>query len=988
MRQHVVHDAGSPPAGDRLRLLLAAALAAVLALLTLPAQASVEAEPRAVDVVNHSFEEPVAEDGIPGWSRFGAGRDGTLTVVDDVAFDGTRSLRLVDPEPDVAYGLRSVPAPVTAGETYEASYQVRVTEGVPSMYFYFYDENGTQLQQTSSHFRGLPAGEWVKVSIEAVAPEGAASASILIYSLAASVSDFHADQVQLLQLPTLDVTDHGVAMHTPNVRFAEATVLSDGTPVGYLFNDGEPVSMSMVDLRTGEVLDRHDFTGYSVASAIVVNEADDMVYLSVRSPNDGTLWSYDPHAREMTRLATGVVGEGMLRSLLIHDGVLYGSTYPGAKVYSYDLQTGDIRDYGSVADGVSYAWGFAEVEGKLWVGTGTTPYLREVDVDSGEITDLALPADIADNADFISRIERHEDLVLVGYSPGGARSIALYDLTAGEWCCEDIRSMGSSTEESHDGAFYYMSGGQVRGFDIAARESFSIGWADAGMGDALPGTRSLHLVELGLDDYPGLSLVGIREDGAVWYYNLEEGTGEVVQTDVEGAPATIHSMGLGPDGNPYLGAYLSSGVMARVDHATGTVEALDGPGQADAVTAVGDQLVVGAYPNAQFFAGDVAQDWEWGTNPAHVLTIGRDVGQDRISDLVAAGDLAAAATVPNYGELGGALVLLDPDGTHSEVHRDVVPGHSVTALAYRDGLVYGGTSIHGGIDSTPSDTAARLFVWDVAAGELVTSTVVDENAEVVHSLTFDDAGRLWGLTDNGTLFAYDTSSHEVTRTQATGLSSSNVWGRLSEMYPGTDGQIYGNAGGRLFVLDPETADFRTFGPTGVRYSRMVEDGTIYFTDETNVFSVATAEGEPEPVECDDTVTGPHRGPLSVTDGVTCLTDAEVRGPVSVGEGAALVVVGSNIRGPVLADGASVVELSDSQVRGPVTVTGTTDRLLISGNDVRGPVTLHANTTAVAPVISGNTVTGPLDCTGNTPAPVGGEVPNELRGPASGQCAGL
>ncbi len=309
---------------------------------------------------------------------------------------------------------------------------------------------------------------------------------------------------------------------------------------------------------------------------------------------------------------------------------------------------------------------------------------------------------------------------------------------------------------------------------------------------------------------------------------------------------------------------------------------------ADAVTAVGDQLVVGAYPNAQFFAGDVAQDWEWGTNPAHVLTIGRDVGQDRISDLVAAGDLAAAATVPNYGELGGALVLLDPDGTHSEVHRDVVPGHSVTALAYRDGLVYGGTSIHGGIDSTPSDTAARLFVWDVAAGEVVTSIVVDENADVIHSLTFDDAGRLWGLTDNGTLFAYDVTSHEVIRTQATGLPNSNVWGRLSEMYPGTDGQVYGNAGGRLFTFDPDTADFRTFGPTGVRYSRMVEDGTLYFADETNLYSVAPAE--PAPVECADTVTGDHRGPLRVTEGITCLTDAEVRGPVTVGAGAGLVVV--------------------------------------------------------------------------------------------------
>ena len=969
--------------GTRARLLVAALLAAAVALVLPPAaDASPTGPGRSVPVTNHSFEQPVTQDGIPGWTVFGAGRDGSREVVDDVAFDGSWSMRMVDPESDVAYGLRSEPAPVEAGRTYEASYRVWVEHGVPSMYLYFYDADGNQLQQTSSHFRGLPAQEWTTVAVEAVAPEGAATAAVLIYSMQASVSDFYADQVELRELPTLDVVDHGVAMHTPNVRFAEATVLSDGTPVGYLFNDGEPVSMSMVDLRTGEVLDRHDFTGYSVASAIVVDPTDDMVYLSVRSPNDGTLWSYDPHSHELTRLATRVVGEGMLRSLLIHDGVLYGSTYPSAKVYSYDLQTGEIRDYGAVAEGVSYAWGFAEVRGRLWVGTGTTPYLREVDVETGEVTDLELPADIVDNADFVSRVERYDDLVLVGYSPAGARSIALYDLTAEEWCCQDIRSMGSSTEESHDGAFYYISGGEVHGFDIAARESFSIGWAESGLADALPGTRSLHLVELGTEEYPGVTLVGIREDGAVWLYDLDEGTGEVVETDVEGAPATIHSMGLGPDGNPYLGAYLSSGVMARVDHATGTVEALDGPGQADAVAAVGDRLVVGAYPNAQFYVGDLDQHWDWGTNPGHVLTIGRDVGQDRISDLVAAGDLAAAATVPNYGELGGALVLFDPDGTEADVHRDVVPGHSVTALAYRDGLLYGGTSVHGGLDSTPSDTAARLFVWDVADAELVTSTVVDPAAEVVHSLTFDHAGRLWGMTDNGTVFEYDVAAHEVARTAATGLTNANVWGRQSEMYPGPDGLVYGNAGGRLFTLDPQTAELRTFGPTGVRYSAMVADGTLYFADETNVYSLPAA-GAP-PAECTATVTGTHHGPLRLSEGVTCLTDAQVHGPVSVGAGAGVVVVGSRIEGPVTAAGASVVDVSGSTLRGPLTVSGTTDRLAVSGTDVRGPVTLTGNRTAQDVVVSGNTVSGPLRCTGNS-AVVMAE-PNEVSGPATGQCA--
>ncbi|HLS15413.1 MAG TPA: hypothetical protein VK095_12960, partial [Beutenbergiaceae bacterium] len=626
----------------------------------------------------------------------------------------------------------------------------------------------------------------------------------------------------------LDITDHGVAMYTPNVRLADVGVLADGTPVGYLFNDGHPVSLSMVDLSTGERLDRHEFDGYAMASAIVVDDDTGMVYLSVRSPNDGTLWSYDPQARELTELASGVAGEQMLRSLLIHDGTLYGSTYPSAKVYSYDLDTGDIHDYGSVAEDVSYAWGFAEVDDALWVGTGTTPFLREVDRQTGDITDRDLPADITDNADFITQLVRHEDLVFARYSPGGVSSVAMYDLAEAEWST-DIPALGTWTEESDDGAFYYIDGEEVRGFDLTERTDFDIGWEEAGMSELLPGTNSLHLLELGLPDYPGVSLVGIREDGGIWYYNLEDQSGEEVLADIEGAPATIQSMTVGPDGNPYIGAYLSVGVMARVHHETGEVEELDGPGQADALATLDDTLAVAGYPGAEYYAGDPSAEWQWGDNPEHLFTIGRSAGQDRTSDMIAAGDLIAAGTVPNYGENGGALVLFDPHSDQEpQVHRDVVPGQSVSALAYRDGLVYGGTSIHGGIDSTPAEGPAELFVWDVEAGDLVTSAPVDDDAQIIHSVAFDDQGRLWVMSDSGTMLEYDVEQHEVVGSTSTELTGANDWGRTSElaMHP-ENGLMYGNAANSLYALDPETAEVEPFGPEDIRYSAITADGTVY-----------------------------------------------------------------------------------------------------------------------------------------------------------------
>src|SRR5699024_3361806 len=40
------------------------------------------------------------------------------------------------------------------------------------------------------------------------------------------------------------VTDLGVAMVAPNVRLSAVDVLEDGTPVAYVFSDGEPVSLT------------------------------------------------------------------------------------------------------------------------------------------------------------------------------------------------------------------------------------------------------------------------------------------------------------------------------------------------------------------------------------------------------------------------------------------------------------------------------------------------------------------------------------------------------------------------------------------------------------------------------------------------------------------------------------------------------------------------------------------------------------------------
>ncbi|WP_345217766.1 carbohydrate binding domain-containing protein [Georgenia halophila] len=786
-----------------------------------------------VGPVNGGFEEP-ADGQIPGWTQRG-GTLGGSSVVDEPVYAGTQAVRLEDPEDVRSYGLMSDTMPVQAGHSYQASMQVRVERGAPTVYVYFYDEAGTQLDIEFAHFTEQPHDQWSEIVLEATAPEGAATAAIYLYSNIARISTYYVDDVTLTHTHgPLETTDLGAAFYSPNVRMAEVDVRADGTPVAYVFSDGQPVSFNAVDLRTGELLDSHDMTGYSIGASIAVDE-DDRVYFSVRGPNDGTLWRYDPAAEEVERLAGRVVGERMLRTLVIDDGVLYGSTYPNAKVFSYDIATGNVRDYGSVVeDGSSYAWGFEMVEDSLWVGTGTTPHLIELDPVTGETIERALPADVQQDADFITGVEQHEDLVFVTYSPAAGGNTVIYDLTAEQWLGN--LSMTQRTSARLDGNLFYLADGSVEAYDVAARQSVDVGFGSSPLVGELDNTYDLGLVELGTEDFPGAAVVGARNDGMLWRYDPATGHGDVIDPEITGAPATVHSVGTGGDGDVYFGAYLSAGVMARVDMSTGTLEQLDGPKQADAVVAHRNRTVVGTYPGAEFYVGQANKDWQWGTNPRHLFSLGRgDLGQDRPLTMVSAGPRIAAGTIPNYGELGGALTLFHPDSGHYEVHRNVVADQSVTTLAYRDGLVYGGTGIHGGLSSDPTQDEAELFVWDTRRDELVTSEVVVPGAEVIHALAFDDRGRLWGFADNGVFFQYDTDTGEVATTVATPARAGNDWGRLSELYLHPDGRLYGNADGRLFRFDPDTQQFVTLAADGARHSMVGSDGAIYLADETNIY---------------------------------------------------------------------------------------------------------------------------------------------------------
>ena len=159
-------------------------------------------------------------------------------------------------------------------------------------------------------------------------------------------------------------------------------------------------------------------------------------------------------------------------------------------------------------------------------------------------------------------------------------------------------------------------------------------------------------------------------------------------------------------------------------------------------------------------------------------------------------------------------------------------------------------------------------------------------------------------------------------------------------------------------MDTGSGDVSVLVDSGVKLST-VAGSEVFFADETNVYRY-----QPKSAQCDEEISGSHRGPLSIEEGTTCITDADIRGPVSVSDGAGLVLADSDLKGPLRIHGAADVSLTESTISGPVDITSVT-----------GAVTL-----------TGNTINGPLSCSGNELDPTRGD--NDVRGPAKGQCADL
>lgn len=601
----------------------------------------------------------------------------------------------------------------------------------------------------------------------------------------------------------------------------------DGEQWMYLVSSGSPSSLSVVEVATGARVADFTLPGGSGSWAVTVAPNGD-VYIGTYG--EGRVFRYVPGAPGVEDLGVAVPGETFIWSITADaDGVIYGGTgQNGAHIFRYDPALDVFTDFGALDSGDPLIGRSitTDEDGLVYLVTAAEPRIIRLDPATGQHTDLDLPPGVAGGVGGYD-LDIRGDLLFARFTGNGAPStLHVRDLETGVWIDEIEEAHGLQVSPiADDGTTVYLvKSGTLYRYDLSTRTATATELT--GVSDV----RGFDFVTLADANWPGETLVGITHTGGYFMYSPQTGAREMKRADAVPAPAPIRSMTEGPDGRVYAGSFLSGG-LASFDPVTREKEGFAPEvGQAEGMTTHDSALWVGVYPGGDIYRYDPAQPTVQGVNPELKISLYDEYGQSRPFAMVSAGKYLAIGTVPANGTRGGGLTLLDTD-TDEVAFEEVVPGHSIVGLVYRQGILYGSTSVYSGVGGPRPDVAdGVVFAYDVAARELLWTSTPLPGEGAYGEMAFDAAGKLWGHSPVSA-FRLDpaTGAVEAARTYATypwetidyAYVSSRLW---IDPY---SGELTVATQGAMYTIDPESLErSRVFRPASVAFLHNTGDAYI------------------------------------------------------------------------------------------------------------------------------------------------------------------
>ncbi|MBD1380482.1 hypothetical protein [Metabacillus arenae] len=607
--------------------------------------------------------------------------------------------------------------------------------------------------------------------------------------------------------------------------FNGAVGKEDGHHVMYTTTKGFPAKLNVLDLNDYKLLRTIDLEGAENTWAHEVLPNGDLYIATIGG--GAKLWKYSPVTKKAAVVAS-FPGETFPFSITSDSaGNVYVGTYPSGKVFQYKPESNEVIDYGRMIGEISqeYIRSLAIVNETIYSGTGHGKIIK-YNTETGEKSDIAEELGEPGHVYDLNSVDDRYLFARFELSSNGY----LYDTQTQEWLdivIPNVRGLHVEEESLNNKVYFMTTNNELKLIDLTTLKIESAGIQYES------GFRGVDWVEFNTPELPGKSLVTINFSGYVAILNLE--TKKVVKLPslVKGTPTVMQAIEKGPGGKLYISG-MQTGKGAIYDPATGTKKSFN-LGQGDSMGVFGDKMLMGVYPEGDIREYDPALEPS-SSNPKRLFTLGEE--QNRISDIESAEGKAFIGSIPFYGELGGALTVYDPASSDEQKHkvfRNVVEDQSVMSLAYKEGKVFGSTTINGGLGVEPTAQEAKIFVWDVKNEKKIkeVSLAVEgiEKPEAIGELSFGPDGLLWGAVKNA-IFALNPETLEVVKSKKLypdGSLPFGVWHSIALEW--SKGLLYAGFSGNLTAIDSDTLESKRIANA---YSYDINDeGDIYYSLGSN-----------------------------------------------------------------------------------------------------------------------------------------------------------
>lgn len=622
----------------------------------------------------------------------------------------------------------------------------------------------------------------------------------------------------------------------------------DGKDVFYTTVNGDTAIFNIVDIKDNKLIRSFPLTGTQQSWRHTI-APDGTVYIggiTTSGQSKGDLWSYSPVTKTVQNLGEPIKGEKSIWTLTTDEhGNVYGGTFQSGKVFKYDPVKKNYRDYGSMVQGQEYVRSIAYYGGYVYAGIGTKGDVVRLDVETGQkqVISDEVPAILGvDKAavPFAYDMAIVNDLLVVKFSDS-LMTLLFYDLKNEQWLPHKVgKDIGGVTGAgvfsfnqlvTRDNKLYIPANGHVTEVNL---ETFEARMTAIKYGTSFRGAGWVKYDET---SGKGISFATMKGNGDYSIFNVVDETIENFSSVLKGQPNPIHNIERGTDGKLYMSGY-PGGVGAQFDpvtlqYSTFSLE------QAEGMIAYGDDMYFGVYPGGHVYKADTTKSI---LSAEKVFTIGEH--QDRPYIMKAMEDKIMIGTIPDYGQLGGALTIYDPATGQYEVFRDIVKNQSIVGLAYKDGLIYGSTTVHGGLGISASERSAKMFVWDVANKKKIKEFTLDipglSNPPMISGLTVGPDGNIWGGVD-GILFKLNAKTYDIMdyKNIYPDIKSYGMW-RPYHSYWSKDGLLYMDLADRITIIDPKTLDHVRLveDSVEVKFMNIAEDANgqenIYYADASSM----------------------------------------------------------------------------------------------------------------------------------------------------------